>query len=125
MHHGVVVSLGALGIAVLFGCRGDDRLRGADEDERRRRAGQSMLGDERVVGALVTPETPERIVYTPAPDLSLANARRMRLDIVGQDTASRRTGGAGSATRGGEIRDTTGGDAARDTSGGAARRRGA
>jgi hypothetical protein len=105
-----------LGAACRDGDRNDDRARLPSADELARE-GKLTLGDSEVVAALVTPKVPGRIVYDPPEDLSLANAMRMRPDLVKGDTTRRDTSHA--ATR----RDTTGGDATVDTSGGAVRRK--
>jgi hypothetical protein len=105
----------ALGIA----CGGNDRAGGVREtdDDEQRQAGVLALGDSQVVAALKAPEVPGRIIYDPPTDLSLANARRMRPDLVRGDTTRPDT------ARPSVRRDSTGGDATADTSGGAARRR--
>lgn len=77
--------------------------------------GRLELGDRQVVAPLATPKVQGRIIYEPPEDLSLANAIRMRPDLVRGDTTRRDTSGL--RTR----RDTTAGDATADTSGGAAR----
>lgn len=106
----------ALGVSCRAGDRNDERARVPSPDELARE-GRLDLSDNQVVAALLTPKVPGRIIYDPPEDLSLANARRMRPDLVSGDTTRRDTSRA--ATR----RDTTGGDATADTSGGAARRK--
>jgi hypothetical protein len=116
------MSMAGLGLGLTLGaaCRDGDqsdgraRVRSVDELARE---GKFTLGDSHVVAALVTPKVPGRIIYDPPEDLSLANAMRMRPDLVKGDTTRRDTSHA--ATR----RDTTGGDATVDTSGGAVRRK--
>jgi hypothetical protein len=105
-----------LGAACRNGDRNDERARVPSADELARE-GKLTLGDSHVVAALVTPKVQGRIIYDPPEDLSLANAMRMRPDLVKGDTTRRDTSHA--ATR----RDTTGGDATVDTSGGAVRRK--
>lgn len=105
-----------LGAACRGGDRNDERARTPSADELARE-GKLTLGDSQVVAGLVTPQVPGRIIYEPPEDLSLANAMRMRPDLVKGDTTRRDTSHA--ATR----RDSTGGDATVDTSGGAVRRK--
>ena len=108
-----------LGVTLGTGCRdrdqSDQRTRVPSADDLARE-GRLTLGDSQVVKGLATPKAPGRIIYDPPEDLSLANAERMRPDLVKGNTTRRDTS---HATR----RDTTGGDATVDTSGGAVRRR--
>jgi hypothetical protein len=111
-----VLGLGvASGAACRDGNQSDERTRVPSADDLARE-GRLTLGDSQVVKGLATPKAPGRIIYDPPEDLSLANAERMRPDLVKGDTTRRDTS---HATR----RDTTGGDGTVDTSGGAARRK--
>lgn len=116
----ILVALALPVAAALGACRGDRgdngraRVRTPDVDELARE-GKLVLGDSQVVQALRSPNAPGRIIYDPPVDLSLANAIRMRPDLMKGDTTRRDTSRI--ATR----RDTTGGDATVDTSGGAPR----
>lgn len=118
VQHRIAIAV-ALTSALGIACGGNDRAGGVREtdDDEQRRAGMLALGDSQVVAALKAPEVPGRIIYDPPTDLSLANARRTRPDLVGGDTT--RPDSARPSVR----RDSTGGDATADTSGGAARRR--
>lgn len=107
-----LAALSALGTGCDRGETGGVRV--PDEDARRQ-AGMLALADRQVLDAMQAPRVPGRIIYDPPTDLSLANARRTRPDLVRPDTTRRDT----TSVR----RDTTAGDAAADTSGGAARPR--
>jgi hypothetical protein len=120
VQHRIVTAI-ALALASALGaaCGGNNEaggVRKADEDEQRP-TGSLAFADSQVVAALTAPQVPGRIIYDPPTDLSLANARRTRPDLVRGDTTRRDS--SATPTR----RDSTGGDATADTSGGAARRR--
>ena len=73
-----LVTVLAVGLAA---CGGDD------EADIRDRTGNGMLADSAVLAQMRDTGTVNRIIYDPAPDLSLASAQQRRPDIFRPPTA--------------------------------------
>jgi hypothetical protein len=75
-----------------------------DDDVDVREASSGMLADSAVLEAMRSIDTVGRIIYEPAPDLSLVSAQQRRPDIFRPPTAATRPTAPTDTTKG---RDTT------------------
>jgi hypothetical protein len=71
-----LITIVAVGVAVGVAACGDD-----DEAGIRDRANSGMLADSAVLSQMRDTVTVNRIIYDPAPDLSLASAQQRRPDL--------------------------------------------
>ena len=75
MKRSAMIPIAIVAIVVLMSCGGDD------EAGMREGRGSGMLADSAVLAAMRDTVTVNRIIYDPAPDLSLSSAQQRRPEI--------------------------------------------
>jgi hypothetical protein len=81
-----IISLVLVGLAASAGgCGEAGQIRRVEDEEQQLTAAPSL--DAELIATLKSPEAPGRLIYDAPPDLSLANAQKMRPDLARPDAA--------------------------------------